>query len=674
MANMLLTEEIIAWSNSKQVNEAQAAANMNIIDQQCDRELALLKNFDFCLYSNTLNNHLKDLDPNRLKKLLTDYYYDIYVMQFAACIANAIFNSDNDIGTNNNFSREYIKRFITHLNQIGNESAFGYALSGNLNNSSTTLSSDNIFIIKSPRNPKDVKVLIHEGFTGLAGTNRLREFIPNFAYVYSIFNCLTPNIENKEVKNWCSTDGYYYVVYESISNAETFGDYIRSDRCTAQGIINYVTQIALALDFAAQKIGFTHNDLHVGNILLRKLDQPKQIKYPYRDRGDYYIVTDAIPTFIDYGMVYMTYKNEGFGSSNPFWRDEINRTFIMADIFKLLGNILDGLKYYHLNIYNQLVDIIFYFIARPGTYNIADIAYQNLPENINQLPNDLITRPHIQIRDFHVNINNFIERLRPSIFVYPYTNKSSNLNIADFINYIINYIPIDNFYSSPINNVPMLLSNLTDEQLFAFTKMYLDTPISPPDDIFMLIKLVRNLINSNKDTELSNLTTKAKSRIDNYTHEEIVRRNQLIRRINQNLDILNFPNGYVFHYTIQNWARFINSLNNWCVVDNGSKISKVIDYLDALHTLDTTKLILTNFSNISIFKEFRKVTNVYQNVDIRANVLARIRDDINIVRSVMMPELYNRPVPDYLEQFRISSYNAWNIIYDKINYMIKLLE
>src|SRR5437667_11099470 len=61
---------------------------------------------------------------------------------------------------------------------------------------------DNVFVIKEPRTDKTG--LIHEYFIG-RHMNKLRQFIPNFAYIYAAFTCSpVTQTEGPEIKQWCT--------------------------------------------------------------------------------------------------------------------------------------------------------------------------------------------------------------------------------------------------------------------------------------------------------------------------------------------------------------------------------------------------------------------------------------------------------------------------------------
>jgi serine/threonine protein kinase len=184
---------------------------------------------------------------------------------------------------------------------------------------------------------------------GLYGTNRLRPFIPNFAYIYGGVKCSPPIFgENDEVVDWCNNNknSVNYILYENVNPSISIKKFI--SKCSVDEFLNIFLQILYALDFAHKKIDFTHYDLHGSNILLRipNANEPDKLyQIPYKtENGWEYITTRYIPTFIDYGMSH--FRNESlkreenidnFGIFNFLYLSiNPNRSWIMYDVYKIL--------------------------------------------------------------------------------------------------------------------------------------------------------------------------------------------------------------------------------------------------------------------------------------------------------------------------------------------------
>ncbi len=308
-----------------------------------------------------LKGSLYPLDRNKLAALLNSKYYNPQLMNTMSCLMQSI--------TSNNEYVEEIKSWITDLHQIGAKSAYGAAYSAAIKKQPDGFGDrtrhqkyGNLFVIKTVQNPKDN--LIHEAFVGMLGTNKLRQYIPNFSYVYSYFQC-APVYDDKL---WCeSTDNSVsYVVYENIYPSVTFKQYILDVKNTPSDIINKYLQILYSLYYAESAIGFTHNDLHTENILIRSIEKPIYIEYLDPSDKSNYLLSDGIATIIDYGFSTIKHNNKQYGTYR--YVDTINPNAI-TDAYKVLMFIL-------LDTINNRPDVYFAFLPLYGFFNMhGSIAY-----------------------------------------------------------------------------------------------------------------------------------------------------------------------------------------------------------------------------------------------------------------------------------------------------------
>lgn len=212
---------------------------------------------------------------------------------------------------------------VDRLRVIGEPSVDGYAM----------LSDGGLFVVKAPREKNND--LIHEYFVGIFGTNELRSYIPNFAYILGMFECSPPYIEGKRVVTFCQNnkDTVVYVIYENVSNSVTLAKF--TETCSFSDFFNVMVQISMALQMAYDSCRYTHYDLHAKNVLIRRLEKPIVIRYSF-DGKDYYITTSIIATFIDYGRNYIEYNGEKFGLDVPHINIFADRSFPMGDIYHVL--------------------------------------------------------------------------------------------------------------------------------------------------------------------------------------------------------------------------------------------------------------------------------------------------------------------------------------------------
>lgn len=160
------------------------------------------------------------------------------------------------------------------------------------------------FVVKVALSEDDVSSM-NEAVVGLYCTNKLRKLIPNFMYVYNFFNCNRPIISNTTIST-CPLDTFdetIYTMVETIADSDTFATWItkhqnESDFMTRIHIL--ILQIVLSLSVARDKFDFSHNDLHTGNVMIRKLPAPRTLVYRIKN-STYYVEVEEIATLIDFG-------------------------------------------------------------------------------------------------------------------------------------------------------------------------------------------------------------------------------------------------------------------------------------------------------------------------------------------------------------------------------------
>lgn len=195
-------------------------------------------------------------------------------------------------------------------------------------------------IIKYDSDPNSEKTILHEAFIGLYATNQLRSIIPNFSLVHGFYsNKKCPSgLEGK-----CAA-----VIYEYIDGMDLF-NYLYEE-IKVKEIKQIILQLFLALFTAYDIYKFTHYDLHLKNIMIKKYDKSFEINYPKRS-----IKTKVVPCIIDYGRAHIIlagtdYGIEGFEKAS-FYGEKINianKAFWPHDVFSILAKVysrltLDGI-------------------------------------------------------------------------------------------------------------------------------------------------------------------------------------------------------------------------------------------------------------------------------------------------------------------------------------------
>lgn len=286
-------------------------------------------------HSKDLEKRKSEIDANKLKEKLDSDFYNPALLKELLCITESTsYYPEFDIG--NQMMNEKIRSYFTNLEQIGAKSGEGVAMS------SSFLDVKKVFVVKTNK-PGNESSLLHELVIGVYGTNKLRDHIPNFSYIFGGFKCSPPSIDEKgQVDSFClnNNEAVNYVLYEFIDNAVSLKEYIKN--CTGKQFLSCYLQVVMALKLAKEKIDYSHYDLHTENIMMRKV--PKygskyQIGYPtgLDTNKEIYVTTDIVPTFIDYGFSHIKhdgidYGRVGFEVLSIF----SDKSWIFHDLYKLL--------------------------------------------------------------------------------------------------------------------------------------------------------------------------------------------------------------------------------------------------------------------------------------------------------------------------------------------------
>ncbi len=301
--------------------------NMNIIDQRKLQE-EILETYDPCDdIKDDMSSSMSKFRSTKFEHLLAYDFYNANVMKAAQCINRAYFSSEAYP------YEEKIRKWFTSMKQIGSPSAYGTAMQADIADRQA------IYIIKAP---KDIQVdLLHEYIIGIYGLNKLRYYVPNFAYILGAFKCNAPYIQkDKRISAVCLPDSknkVTYVVYERIYPGVELSKYILF--CSEEDFLSIWLQLCYSLDLAQRDMRYNHNDLHTENVIVRSMPQEVSIHYRYRDT-DIYVRTRSIATLIDYGLsrLDLNYKGRKYIITDASMYSYKPFSFCsLRDIFKLLS-------------------------------------------------------------------------------------------------------------------------------------------------------------------------------------------------------------------------------------------------------------------------------------------------------------------------------------------------
>jgi hypothetical protein len=156
----------------------------------------------------------------------------------------------------------------------------------------------------------DVKLARNETNVTLFGTNVLRTFVPNFAYMLG----------------YVESQDNVYLLYE-LFEATTLREFN----------LSYYLQVLLALYVGEKYIGFTHYNLTPDNVYLRKFEHKFAIEYPFRNTY-VRVVTDTVVVIANscYSRIEVDGKVYGCSGYKTFNVDP-NRKDVLYDAKVLLN-------------------------------------------------------------------------------------------------------------------------------------------------------------------------------------------------------------------------------------------------------------------------------------------------------------------------------------------------
>lgn len=293
--------------------------------------LATLETSEY--FKNNVENHkealnwLKELpelegliDPTKLNKVSDKIFSDITltkdflqnnyktknarVMQLILAekmnqYKNLIYKNSYDL----EIFKETLSNIFKNCRQVGVNSVEGSVFICGLNEI-------NAFVLKANKpQTKDSQSVFHEFIIGSC-LNQLRKITPGFMFVYGAFFC-SPFEDS--IEDLCSID-FNKAALTTIMISEYIPGLPIKDYANHSELDIILDQIFLSLQIAYNKYSFCHNDLHTGNIIIRKLDEKINLKY-----NNKIIYTDLIPQIIDYGKsILMTEKGSYLDYIKPF--------------------------------------------------------------------------------------------------------------------------------------------------------------------------------------------------------------------------------------------------------------------------------------------------------------------------------------------------------------------
>jgi hypothetical protein len=219
------------------------------------------------------------------------------------------------------------------------------------------------------------ELLIHDLTVGMI-MNNLRKEVPNFMYTYGGLYCTSPEKnDNFDSTSLCKNDNITTLFIAEYIEGISLYKLLDNRILRIQDIENILIQIIFALCISREKYNFSHNDLHLNNILIKTIKQPIQMNYNIRGKKISITVKKYIPMIIDYGLSEIThnkikYENNFFDKNlYSINNEDINKImmFISRIVQPFSNNFNKSLLEYDLTIkklqlYQELSKIDFLFL------------------------------------------------------------------------------------------------------------------------------------------------------------------------------------------------------------------------------------------------------------------------------------------------------------------------
>lgn len=431
---MNLTDEDIKMNSKTLGRDTTERKKANLIrTQQRLEEERILSKHSFCPASN-IRNKLSNLNPDAFRSSVKNNFDNSAMMEEVSCI---IENIDEDVigysSVNDSIKLDASTRlndWFTNPKQIGADSVAGIAVLADMRGSKA--------VIKEPRDPADRDV-IHEIFVSILGTNKLREYTPNFAYVYAHFLCAPSIVDDntKQVTTFCGNteEKVLHTVYEAIAPA--VDAYKIAQAQTLPQYLSMILQISFALQIANEKIKFQHGDLHGENVLFRDVseqmkrrhhhDKDETIEFfiPYEVNGKkYYVLADGIATIIDFGRSSISYRDKLYGFNQPSLVSSWDKDYPIADLFRFFTfTLLYALKKHPGD--SEWIDTA----AELMRFFVPDITRENLMDRLDSYDRIYGVLPYIEgIKPIHF-IEYFKNRLPDLFDLIVYDSPSGDLPV-----------------------------------------------------------------------------------------------------------------------------------------------------------------------------------------------------------------------------------------------------
>ena len=204
-------------------------------------------------------------------------------------------------------------------------------------------------------------------------------YCPHFVWYYG--SILTSIYESNEITPFAPRLGHMGVpkltlFFKFMDRTRSFYSHITKKTKVDMYVFNVIKQVILALKIAQDQIGFTHYDLHPGNIMLTRCHKHQVFLYVLDEDTHFAVATKGYcPVIIDYGNSYCTQAHY-----NPFWSNMFQTHM--------------GITSYR---YDWLTDFRVFLLNSSSLLNLTFKGRQKKIRRFRQLIKNIFTSPEIDL-------------------------------------------------------------------------------------------------------------------------------------------------------------------------------------------------------------------------------------------------------------------------------------
>ena len=537
--------------------------------------------------SNEVSDIIKNVDSYKIENYINKNYYNVNLMNLLNYLFDLVL-----------YMPISIKKVFPKTEFLSGSGEYGEVELADFK------SSDNLFVLKSSKKGGDANsALFHEYFIGCKGTNFLRKYTPNFAYVIGAFKCVN------------SSNHIDYIIYEYVKGKSVRNSIAEMDFET---FLKYFTMLLLSY-MQAMKVKFTHYDLHTENVILKETTN-SYVAYKDDKNNDIYIKSDFLPTIIDFGMSHIVYDNIHFGDY-----DYSLKTRPFYDFYKfLMFSAEDALNANNVSLCHEIYNLVNFI--NPMTYSVY---LQTLKTSVDKEDN---------------------KRLNFYVLSLNKTDFEKNTSIQDYYNYIkLHYIKmVDNFISIVVPENSEIIgcseSNHCDTSLDILNQVVINN-----DHIDKIYNLTLNYE--------ANMKALSKISVRSYLQDETA---QNYAELKENINKFKFDIALILQKNKEDIKKYVNDEGD--IIN--SRISKLYYSVDASHSITLllqkySKLVSSIYDFVELIFLINKAINI-SNCNFKLNVEIDKKKLPLILKKLKMKtksnEMYNSELKsrilDYIKQIK----------------------